>query len=124
MGKITASRTTLRPDPKHQSLLAGKFINCLMYDGKKSTAQRVFYDALDVIGSKVSDRPSIEVFEQLAARAGLNYELREVSAETSDAVAFEDGADIEDDHKVCLARQRHEQHPTLMLSKAEIRQQP
>ncbi|MFK7738067.1 MAG: 30S ribosomal protein S7 [Pirellulaceae bacterium] len=64
MGKITASRTSLRPDPKFQSLLAGKFINCLMYDGKKSTAQRVFYNAVDYIGTKVSDRPPIEVFEQ------------------------------------------------------------
>lgn len=64
MGKITASRESLRPDPKHQSLLAGKFINCLMYDGKKSTAQKVFYDALDAIEKKVTDRPSIEVFEQ------------------------------------------------------------
>ena len=64
MGKITASRTTLRPDPKFQSLLAGKFINCLMYDGKKSTAQKVFYNAIDYIGEKVSDRPPIEVFEQ------------------------------------------------------------
>ncbi len=63
MGKITASRTTLRPDPKFGSLLASKFINCLMYDGKKSTAQAVFYDALDVIGEKVTDRPPIEVFE-------------------------------------------------------------
>jgi small subunit ribosomal protein S7 len=64
MGKITASRTSLQPDPKHQSMLAGKFINCLMYDGKKSTAQRVFYDALDVIAEKITDRPAIEVFEQ------------------------------------------------------------
>ncbi len=57
MGKITASRTTLRPDPQFQSLLAGKFINCLMYDGKKSTAQRVFYDALGSDCSK-DYRPS------------------------------------------------------------------
>jgi small subunit ribosomal protein S7 len=64
MGKITASREILRPDPKHQSLLAGKFVNCLMYDGKKSVAFGVFYDALDIIAEKVNDRPSIEVFEQ------------------------------------------------------------
>ena len=64
MGKITASRTSLKPDPKFNSLLAGKFINCLMYDGKKSTAQNVFYDALEAIAAKVDDRPSIEVFEQ------------------------------------------------------------
>ena len=64
MGKITASREILRPDPKYQSLLAGKFVNCLMYDGKKSVAFGVFYDALDIIAEKVTDRPSIEVFEQ------------------------------------------------------------
>lgn len=63
MGKITASRFMLRPDAKYNSLLAGKFINCLMYDGKKSTAQHVFYSALDEIQEKVKDRPAIEVFE-------------------------------------------------------------
>jgi small subunit ribosomal protein S7 len=35
-----------------------------MYDGKKSTAQNVFYDALEAIAAKVDDRPAIEVFEQ------------------------------------------------------------
>jgi small subunit ribosomal protein S7 len=76
MGKITASRTSLRPDPKFQSLLAGKFINCLMYDGKKSTAQRVFYDAIDYIGNKVSDRPPIEVFEQAVENVKPFIEVR------------------------------------------------
>jgi len=42
MGSITASRTQLRPDPQFGSLLASKFINCLMHDGKKSIAQRIF----------------------------------------------------------------------------------
>ena len=64
MGKITSSREQLKPDPKFDSLLASKFINCLMLDGKKSTAQRVFYDALDEIQKKVPDQPSIEVFSQ------------------------------------------------------------
>ena len=62
MGKITASSTTLKPDPKFKSLLAGKFINCLMYSGKKSVAQQVFYDALDAIKEKVPDKEPIEVF--------------------------------------------------------------
>ena len=47
MGRITASRKQLKPDPVYGSILASKFINCLMYDGKKSTAQQVFYDAMD-----------------------------------------------------------------------------
>ncbi len=76
MGKITASRESLRPDPKFQSLLAGKFINCLMYDGKKTTAQRVFYDALTAIGEKVSDRPPIEVFEQAVENVKPFIEVR------------------------------------------------
>jgi small subunit ribosomal protein S7 len=62
MGKITASSTSLKPDPKFKSLLAGKFINCLMHSGKKSVAQQVFYDALDVIKEKVADKEPIEVF--------------------------------------------------------------
>ncbi|MEC9188760.1 MAG: 30S ribosomal protein S7, partial [Planctomycetota bacterium] len=49
MGKITSSREQLKPDPKFDSLLARKFINCLMLDGKNSTAQLVFYYALDDI---------------------------------------------------------------------------
>ena len=62
MGKITASSSSLKPDPKFKSLLAGKFINCLMHSGKKSVAQQVFYDALDVIKEKVADKEPIEVF--------------------------------------------------------------
>ncbi|MBO7725566.1 MAG: 30S ribosomal protein S7 [Thermoguttaceae bacterium] len=62
MGKITASKKQLKPDPVHGSLLASKFINCLMWDGKKTAAQKIFYDALDILAEKVADVPSIEVF--------------------------------------------------------------
>lgn len=62
MARITASRKTLKPDPVHGSLLASKFINCLMLDGKKSTAQQVFYDALDAIKEKLPEEEPIEVF--------------------------------------------------------------
>ena len=60
--RFTASATQLKPDPKFSSILASKFVNCLMHDGKKSVAQRVFYDALDVIGERVSGEEPIEVF--------------------------------------------------------------
>ncbi len=76
MGKITASRTTLKPDPKFNSLLAAKFTNCLMYDGKKSTAYKVLYDALDEIQKKIPDRPSIEVFEQAIENVKPYIEVR------------------------------------------------
>ena len=55
----TASRKQLKPDPRYNSLLAAKFVNCLMYDGKKSTAYQVFYDALDRIEQKMPrDQPA------------------------------------------------------------------
>jgi small subunit ribosomal protein S7 len=64
MGKITASRESLTPDPKYGSLLASKFINCLMLDGKKSIAQRIFYDAMDIVAEKITDAEPIEVFNR------------------------------------------------------------
>lgn len=49
-------------DAKFGSELVTKFINCIMLDGKKSTAERLFYNALNTIGEKVTDLPSVDVF--------------------------------------------------------------
>ena len=56
MPRITASRKQLKPDPLYGSLLAGKFINCLMHDGKKAVAQSVLYDALEIVRERVRRR--------------------------------------------------------------------
>ncbi len=76
MGKITASSTTLKPDGKFKSILAGKFINCLMYSGKKSVAELVFYDALDVIKEKLPDKEPIEIFTQAVENVKPYIEVR------------------------------------------------
>lgn len=76
MGRITASRTQLKPDPKFGSELASKFINCLMSDGKKSTAQRVFYDALDEIKRRIPSEESIAVFETAVENVKPQIEVR------------------------------------------------
>ena len=78
MGRITSSRSQLKGDPKHDSLLASKFINCLMLAGKKTTAQRVFYDALDEITrrNEVADSSSIEVFEAAVENVKPYIEVR------------------------------------------------
>jgi len=62
--KFTASSQQLKPDPMYNSKLVSKFINCLMWGGKKSTSQRVFYDAMDIIAKKISDAQPLEVFEK------------------------------------------------------------
>jgi small subunit ribosomal protein S7 len=61
--KFTASSDILKPDGKYNSIIISKFVNCLMFDGKKSTATRVFYDALDIVASRIKDTPANEVFE-------------------------------------------------------------
>jgi small subunit ribosomal protein S7 len=76
MGRITASTKQLTGDPRFGSVLASKFINVLMWDGKKSTAQRVFYDALEVIGKKISDAEPIDVFTQALENIKPEVEVR------------------------------------------------
>lgn len=76
MGKITASRTQLKPDPRYKSLLAGKFINCLMYDGKKSIAFGVFYGAMDAIKERMPDIEPIEVFHTALENVKPHVEVR------------------------------------------------
>ena len=55
MGRITSSRTQLKPDPRYKSVLVSKFVNSLMWDGKKTVAQKVVYDAMDELAKRVKD---------------------------------------------------------------------
>ncbi len=64
MGRITASRTTLKPDAKYGSELVSKFTNCLMWNGKKSVALAVVYGAMDEIKRRQPEKDSLEVFTQ------------------------------------------------------------
>ena len=61
--RFTASGSQLKPDPVYNSKLVSKFVNCLMLDGKKSIAQKVFYDAMDVISKRTKDADALDVFE-------------------------------------------------------------
>jgi small subunit ribosomal protein S7 len=76
MGKRTASAETLKPDPRHNSKLAAKFVNCLMWGGKKATAQRVFYGALDQIKKRMPEADPIEVFTQAVEHVKPTVEVR------------------------------------------------
>src|SRR5437868_8796460 len=76
MRKPTASAMTLQPDPVYGSKLASKFINCLMWSGKKATAQRIFYGALDQIKKRMPDANPIEVFTQAVEHVKPAVEVR------------------------------------------------
>src|SRR5260370_41440857 len=76
MGKRTASAETLKPDPIYHSVLASKFINCLMWQGKKATAQRIFYGALDQIKKRMPDANPLDVFTQAVENVKPSVEVR------------------------------------------------
>ena len=60
--KFTKSKEQLRPDPKFGSKLASKFINCLMYDGKKSVAPGAFYRAMEIVQKQLPNENPLDVF--------------------------------------------------------------
>lgn len=73
---FTASQDQLMPDPRYGSRLASKFVNCLMLEGKKSVAQQVFYQALDIISEKMTDANPIEVFTRAVDHVKPSIEVR------------------------------------------------
>ncbi|MDI6839356.1 MAG: 30S ribosomal protein S7 [bacterium] len=52
MRRRKAEEREVEPDPKYKNVIAGKFINSLMWDGKKYLAERIFYDALKIVEDK------------------------------------------------------------------------
>jgi len=74
--KFTASATQLKPDPRLKSLLVSKFVNCLMHDGKKSVALKVFYDAVDIIQEKMPDEDPLVVFTRAVENVRPSIEVR------------------------------------------------
>ncbi len=73
---FTNSVRQLRGDPRFNNRTASKFINCMMWEGKKGVAQRVFYDAMDAIADKIKDTPPIDVFLQALENIKPDVEVR------------------------------------------------
>jgi len=74
--RFTASVKQLKGDPRYNSKLVSKFVNCFMRGGKKSVAQGVFYGAMDIIGQKIKDAPPLEVFEKAVENVKPIIEVR------------------------------------------------
>ena len=63
------------PDPVHGDLVLTKFMNYIMYEGKKSAAEQIVYGALDTVEKKMK-RPSIEAFHDALANVAPSIEVR------------------------------------------------
>ena len=76
MRKKELKKRLLTPDPKFGSTLVTRFVNNLMLDGRKNTAFKVFYDAMDTISEKVTEETPIQVFEKSLENVMPNVEVR------------------------------------------------
>jgi small subunit ribosomal protein S7 len=87
------------PDPRYGSILAAKFINRLMLDGKKNVAERIFYESLNVLGEKSQEDP-IRAFEKAVdnVRPAVEVKSRRVGGAT-----YQVPVEVRQDRQVSLA---------------------
>ena len=72
----TAERRPIDADERFGSVLVSKFTNGLMERGKKSIAQRIFYDAMDIVTSKVQEADALTVFEEAMEKVRPKVEVK------------------------------------------------
>ncbi|MBW2938739.1 30S ribosomal protein S7 [Aureisphaera sp. CAU 1614] len=78
MRKRQAKKRPLLPDPRFNDQLVTRFVNNLMWDGKKSTAFKVFYDAIDIVESKKQDeeKTALEIWKDALSNVMPHVEVR------------------------------------------------
>ena len=100
MRKKRAKKRLLTPDPKFGSTLVTRFVNNLMLDGRKNTAFKVFYDAMDTISEKVTEETPIQVFEKSLENVMPNVEVR---SRRIGGATFQIPTPIRPDRKISIA---------------------
>ena len=120
MRKRRAKKRVLLPDPKFESILVTRFVNNLMLDGKKNTAFKVLYEALDDI-SKKTDENIMSVFEKALENVMPHVEVR---SRRIGGATFQIPHPVREDRRISLAmkwtigaaRKRNEKTMTGRLS--------
>ena len=74
--KYRSTAVFLKPDVRFKSKLVSKFINCLMWGGKKSTAENCFYQAMDILEEKLHGVEALKAFETCIANVRPRVEVR------------------------------------------------
>lgn len=102
MRKRKAKKRPLLPDPKFNDQLVTRFVNNLMWDGKKSTAFKIFYDALDIVESKKQDKEksSLEIWKDGLSNVMPHVEVR---SRRIGGATFQIPMQIRADRKISLA---------------------
>jgi len=102
MRKRIAKKRILLPDPKFNDQLVTRFVNNLMMDGKKSTAFKVFYDALDIVEERKQDeeKTSLDIWKDALSNVMPHVEVR---SRRVGGATFQIPMQIRPDRKVSMA---------------------
>ena len=102
MRKRKAKKRPLLPDPKFNDQLVTRFVNMLMWSGKKSTALKIFYDALDIVETKKQDneKSSLEIWKDGLSNVMPHVEVR---SRRIGGATFQIPMQIRADRKISLA---------------------
>lgn len=95
----TSQKRKKAPDPRYNNVMVTRFINCLMVKGKKSTAESIFYKAMDIIAQKTKE-DSLEVFQKALSnvRPSVEVKSRRVGGAT-----YQIPVDVRSDRRISLA---------------------
>jgi small subunit ribosomal protein S7 len=76
MRKARAKKRPLLPDPRFNDTLVTRFVNNMMYDGKKSIAYAIFYEAVDIVSEKTGEGNGLEMWKQALTNVMPHVEVR------------------------------------------------
>jgi small subunit ribosomal protein S7 len=123
MRKKQAKKRPLLPDPKFNDQLVTRFVNMLMWDGKKSVAFNIFYDAINIVDQRKQDdeKTSLEIWKDALSNVMPHVEVR---SRRVGGATFQIPMQIRPDRKVSLAmkwlisfsRKRNEKSMALRLA--------
>ena len=123
MRKKQAKKRPLLPDPKFNDQLVTRFVNMMMWDGKKSTAFKIFYDAMDIIEEKKTDeeKTAVEIWKDALSNVMPHVEVR---SRRVGGATFQIPMQIRPDRKIStamkwlisFARKRNEKSMALKLA--------
>jgi small subunit ribosomal protein S7 len=102
MRKSKPKKRIILPDPKFNDVLVTRFINNLMYSGKKSTAFNVFYDAIDTVAQRMkdSDKTPLEIWKK--ALENITPQV-EVKSRRVGGATFQVPIEVRPDRKIALS---------------------
>jgi small subunit ribosomal protein S7 len=123
MRKKQAKKRPLLPDPKFNDQLVTRFVNMMMWDGKKSTAFKIFYDAIEIVDEKKTDeeKTALEIWKDALSNVMPHVEVR---SRRVGGATFQIPMQIRPDRKISTAmkwlisfsRKRNEKSMALKLA--------